>query len=239
MKNIVRWTVGGSTTDSSIDCLEKSIYFWKKLYKNYFNYFIFCNNEKSIEKICHIKNVTIINQSYFLKDLFFSPNDTFWKFCPPRFCLDCHEIILDNDLIVYEQSPTINFFLKQKNKVVTTSAHVGNNGIFNEHLKKYSNLKINTGLVGFPPNYNFTDDLKKLFSIYPYQLNHHCDDQGAFLFLTKNFLKIIPMEEIYVCNPRNYFSPFGKGTHGTHFAGLNQGFSEYWHKFKELYKLSK
>lgn len=45
--------------------------------------------------------------------------------------------------------------------------------------------------------------------------------------LTKKILNIIPMEEIYVCNPNKSFAPYKKGQSGVHLAGLNTGSYSY------------
>lgn len=230
MKPLVRWTIGGRVKDEGFLCLEKSIYFWKKIYGCYFDYIVCGNNSNILKKICKIKDVTFIDQNDFLPSLPFCPKDTFWKFCPPRLRLSNHEIIIDNDLLIYKESPTIKWFLSQTKNTITTAAHVAMHGCFSSILKK-NKIKVNTGLVGFPPNFDFAKHLKRLFLIYPFNPRGHCDDQGAFLMVVKNNLKIIPMEEIYVCNPKKHFAKYKKGTCGVHFAGLNKGNAVYWNNF--------
>lgn len=226
MKPLVRWTIGGTVREESFLCLEKSIYLWKKLYGEYFNYAICCNNFGIFKRINKIKHVSIINQKNYLDKLPFYPKDTFWKFCPPRLSLSSHEIIIDNDLLIYNKSPTISWFLSRKKYAISTAAHKAMHGCFVSCLLK-NNFKINTGLIGLPPNYDFNKELKKLFLTYPFTASGHCDDQGAFLMLTKKFLKIIPMEEIHVCNPNKSFAKYKKGSAGIHLAGLNTGAYSY------------
>lgn len=235
-KSIVRWTVGGLVEEDGFICLERSIYFWKKNYGEKFNYFICCNNKKILSKLQTIKGVNLIDQNDFVDSLPFCPKDTFWKFCPPRLDLKNHEIIIDNDLLVYKKSPTIDWFLSQNKKAITTAAHIPMHGCFKKPLKN-TNLKINTGLLGLPPNFDLGAKLKNLFRLFPYDQNSHCDDQGAFLMICKKMLKIIPMEEIYVCNPNENFAKYKKGDCGIHFAGLNKGLSKYWNIFLNSYNL--
>lgn len=169
IKPLVRWTIGGIVQEESFLCLEKSIYLWKKLYGEYFNYAICCSDIEIFKRINKIKNVSIINQKKYLKQLPFYPHDTFWKFCPPRLSLTTHEIIIDNDILLYEKSPTINWFLSQKKYAISTAAHKAMHGCFFSFLLK-SNFKINTGLIGFPPDYDFEKELKKLFLVYPFTI---------------------------------------------------------------------
>lgn len=233
-KPLARWTIGGQIKEESFLCLERSIYLWKKKYGSKFEYAICANNEKILNKVQNIKDVKFINQIDFIESLPFYPKDTFWKFCPPRLNLDGHEIIIDNDLLMYEKSPTIDWFLSQSKSAISTESHAPMYGCFDKYLKN-TNFKINTGLLGMPPNFDMGQKLKNLFVIYPYIQSDHCDDQGCFLMICKKIIKIIPIEEIYVCNPNKNFAIYKKGTCGTHFAGLNQGNLKYWNIFCKSY----
>lgn len=225
VKPLVRWTIGGSVPEKGFKSLRRSIELWKRTYGDEFDY-VLCHNIP-VENF----GIETVDQCNFCNTLPYEPKDTFWKFCPPRMRPESHEIIIDNDLLVYNRCPTIDWFLSQTDQVISTAAHKAYHGCFEPYLFN-CDIAINTGLVGFPPGYDFESDLKKLFVMYPLPIGNHCDDQGAFLMLTKRFLKVVPMDEIHVCNPDTDFATYKLGICGTHFAGLNQGHDQFWDRME-------
>jgi hypothetical protein len=213
-------------------CLIHSIKEWTNTYKETFDKVVCFNGECPEEFLSELASMDVkcVDQTDYADSLSYSPYDTFWKFCPPRMRLNAHEIIVDNDLVIYKKLPDIEDFLNS-NHVMVSAAHKHFYGQFDDILE--SGINVNTGLIGLPPCFDIERKLNMVFNLYPFlSLNNHCDDQGAFLCATKGRLKIIPMDHIYVCNPQANFAPYKLGIYGTHFAGLNQEFVEYWERYK-------
>lgn len=208
-------------------CLEHSISKWIEVYGDYAERYI-CVNGVCTSRFCHL-DATCIDQTQHVDTLPWEPHDTFWKFCPPRLRKESHEVIIDNDLVIYGRSPALEDFWTGDH-VIATAAHRACYGQFETLLKP--GWLVNTGLVGFPPGFDFGSMLHKMARIYPFlKLSNHCDDQGAFIYLTKDLLRIIPLEEITVCNPTVDYAPYRLGISGTHFAALNSGRDVYWERY--------
>lgn len=225
-KPIIRWTAG-KMSEEGCDCLIHSVKKWDEIYGDKFEKFI-CYKDKIPKRISSL-HVNFLNQSNYTKNIPYYPHDTFWKFCPPRIDINTHEIIIDNDVVIYNKIPHIDDFIKS-NHILSSAGHRKFYGQFDEILKNVPN--INTGLIGFPPNFNFENALKKISYLYPFlSMKEHCDDQGVFMCVSKKNIKIIPMCDLYVCNPTMKFAPYKKGKYGTHFAGINQNKTDYWNKY--------
>ena len=239
MKPIIRWTLG-KTSKEGVDCLKESIKSWELVYGDQFEKKI-CYNQID-PKILNNLNVHLIDQSKYENSICHKPNLTSWKFYPPRLNKETHEIFIDNDLIIYKKSPSVEKFLKSKKLFISTT----DEGVtIKEKYGRYKNLIpndliINSGLFGFPPHYNFQSELKMFFRLFSSLKgwSGHFDEEGvlASLLSRKNLL-IIPMEEISICNPNPAIDqPYNLGSSGIHFAGLNRGRIEFWNKYKESSK---
>jgi len=230
MKPLIRWTAGSMSPEGS-HCLIHSIKKWTSIYKEAFDKVVCFNGECPTEFSSELSSMGVkcVNQMDYVDSLSYDPYDTFWKFCPPRMQLNSHEIIIDNDLVIYKKLPEIDNFINSDH-VMVSAAHRHFYGQFEDVLDP--GILANTGLIGLPPGFDLGERLKMAFKLYPFlKLKKHCDDQGAFICATKDRLKIIPMNHIYVCNPQVDFAEFDLGLYGTHFAGLNQGSTEYWDRY--------
>lgn len=210
-----------------IECLVHSIEQWVRLFGDVFDRIVCFNGELPDELLG--LNVEFIDQSKHLDSLPCTPCDTFWKFFPPRIRRESHELILDNDVVIYK-SNLIERFLRSEELMVSQS-HKHFYGRFHSVLEP--GILVNTGFIGLPPGYDLQQKLSMVLKLYPFlYLTDHCDDQGAFICACRKQLKLVPMEELYVCNPRTDFAAYRLGTCGTHFAGLNLGSSQYWEQYK-------
>lgn len=204
--NILRWTIG-DVTKAGLEVLNLSIVKTKKsLHRFNFKFFVCsnANDDFEIKKICLKQNVIFFKS---LWDTFPLPEDTledkiqnpkgrlgsFWKLCPPRLELNSYEIVLDNDVIIQKSPLEIEKFLNS-DQVLIKEENVVNLGKY----YNFSNIGYNSGLYGFPPNYNFkekiheywleTGALKPLFSK---------DEQGLIVMtLKKQSHIIIPNSKI-------------------------------------------
>lgn len=228
-KPIIRWIIG-PVTEEGFDCLCHSVKLIQNLYQNRFTYIICCNNlsKNQESKLPPVDN--FVNQNDFSNCLPFPPptnkGKPAWKLYPPRINPFVHEIIIDNDLIIYRKHPSIEEFLKRTDLFVVTQA------IKRSYSERFSSeipddFNINSGLLCLPPFFDYQKEIVKLLKI-PEQWEEHTDEQTIIAsILTKKSTKIIPFSEISVC-----YKEFKKGTYGTHFVGLNSGFVKSWNLYK-------
>ena len=167
---IFRWTIG-DVSQIGISILEKSIIQAKKnLLKFNFNFYVclnFSDNNKAVEKICLDNKIEIIKtnwdsfplpkeiipKEYNLNSLCGIPRGrqgSFWKLCPPRLEINSYEIVCDNDIIIQNCPNEIEEFLNC-NKTLISEENVYSLGKYTKYISK----PYNSGLYGFPPNYNF------------------------------------------------------------------------------------
>lgn len=170
MRPLFRWVVGDVSAEGFY-VLSQAIRNIIRIYKNYFD-FLICSNavhensKKNIKKIAEKFDIKIYEQSWLDLPIDQSliskaPNvdrqGTFWKICPPRMRLKSHEIICDNDIILVNPINSIFEFL-EKNVILMMKEDAFCVGKYFPLFKEKENY--NSGLYGFPPNYNFEEDLK-------------------------------------------------------------------------------
>lgn len=78
---------------------------------------------------------------------------TLWKICPARLDINRHEIVMDNDIVMFRNLPAIDEFLDCDHKTLVLEEPIRFYGRY-DHLMG-SKDRLNSGLMGFPPGYNF------------------------------------------------------------------------------------
>ena len=129
---IIRWTIG-NVGPLGLRTLFTSISSITKIYKNRFRFFV-CHNSLPDDKLRAIKNFltgtevelyepkwseccipdnlrTIYDNNGNIIFNNGSCGGSLWKVAPARLDLNVHEIILDNDLILFDHLPKIDEFL--------------------------------------------------------------------------------------------------------------------------------
>ena len=158
MKPIIRWTIGPVSEDG-FKCLNFSVFQFRKLYKDYFRYVI-CHNGLSDGQKKLLPDVELVDQSMFISSLPVFPCGPAWKLYPPRLSIESHEIIIDNDVVIYKKPEAIAEFLKEKDMFVVTEAFKRSySGIYQKDIPE--NFNINSGLVCLPPNFDYRKELLK------------------------------------------------------------------------------
>lgn len=232
-KPVLRWVVG-DCHELGIKTLLFSIKNIKKIYQNNF-YYCICFNSINVSKTlkqCFEEVDLVINQNNFFQSLSYSPyvkKGPHWKLYPPRICKNQHEIIIDNDIVIYDKIQEIEDFLSQKNIFITTAA------IKRSYSNQFGNIvsknfNINSGLVGLPPLYDYKKEIEDVLIKGSGKWRHHFDEQTVVAaILQKNNSKIIPFKTISACCN---ITKFILGEKGTHFLGVNKGFDVWWKEFK-------
>jgi len=144
------------------------------------------------------------------------PEGVAWKLYPPRLAPNRHELFIDNDLVIVRKTKKIDMFLASDAVIYTRSLHAA----FGCYTSKVpASFRLNTGLFGIPPGYDFQGELlrrldgKKKWESY-------FDEQGlvaSALYAQPNRIEI-GLKEIAICEVDDY----KKSWHGCHFVGSNR-----------------
>jgi len=186
-----------------------------------------CYNNIDIERLyfAHGFGVKLYNATE--KDQFL-PMDRWgvsWKICPPRMRPESYELILDNDVVIHGTSDIFEKAIAE-NKCLMTEGHFRNFGKYADKLP--SKLRLNSGLIGLPPNYDFGKDLKEVFMGWD-DTGEAFDEQGLIaLALTKNPYYIMPLSELHICHENYVKTPFG-----IHFVRVNSGAYTFWDEHRK------
>lgn len=181
MKPIVRWTIGDKCSPLGFTILREAIINFTKIYKNNFDYYVQYNfnsldntyKEEKLKDTVKDLGVNLKKQSWFESPIninkpdnkIFSSVDnlkdsgSIWKICPPRLNLNVHEIVMDNDLVIYKKIPEIDQFLSRNDRILVLEDPIKYYGIYFGQNND-NNKVLNSGLFGLYPGYKFGENLK-------------------------------------------------------------------------------
>jgi len=251
---IIRWTIG-NVGPLGLRTLFTSISSITKIYKNRFRFFV-CHNSLPDYKLRAIKNflngseVELYEQKWSeccipdnLRSIYDNNGNiifnngecggSLWKVTPARLDLNVHEIILDNDLILFDHLPKIDEFLSSSKNLCLEDPVIFQ-GRYTKLFKRGESY--NSGLIGLPPQYDFGKEVfdfwskHKVFqSPHPimqnmFNLNHN-DEQGLLtkvLTKYKNYI-LIKKTEIIECHSGYFCVPSGPGLRMTDFHEDDDG----------------
>jgi hypothetical protein len=158
-----------------------------------------------------------------------------WKFYPPRLSPNTHELLIDNDLILYRKTDKIEEFLQTDDVFVLTEAAKRSYTDWAEHYIR-TGFEINTGIIGLPPYYDLASNLNQAVDYF--HLKHwsdHFDEQSLVAYLLQSHnTKIISIEDVSICRPHHKFR---RGKCGVHLVGLNYGHDLHWQMYKNVLML--
>lgn len=225
VRPLCRWTVG-PTHSRGLDILRQSVKNFRMLYPE-FDLKI-CYNQ--IDKIDMDMDIELYHQSGIELDI--SPiygdawNGPCWKLYPPRMRIESHELVIDNDLVIYKRIPEIDLFLQSNNRALILEARYRNYGQFG-HL--VGDLKLNSGLYGMPPYYDLEHQIQQM-DIDKWAIRG--DDQGLLAANLQNVDPIIiTTQRIMPLDDKHDLLISGIG--GAHFIHANTAIK---HKAWELYE---
>lgn len=225
-KPIIRWTIG-NVSDYGFLCLKKSVELMKQLLGSKCEYAI-CHNNLNKYQFKKLPNVDILIDSKcylniypvnVLKEKKYNNPSVFWKLYPARIRKECHEIIIDNDILIYKLPKKIINFLNSNHIILTESHKRSYSGVL-KNIIPYE-FNINSGIIGLPPNYDFENDIKKTIKNHKIKWEDHMSEQTLVAYiLSKKKCEIINKKEIYI-NWNTTKEKISFGTCGVHMCGLN------------------
>jgi len=238
LKPIIRWTIGDCATEG-LEALRLSVNGIRKIFGDSVTLAICYNNIKP-NKLPPVD--LLINQEEFSHTLPFPPpsiddysHTSFqedngapaWKLYPPRLDINTHEILLDNDIILYQKPNAIDRFLNSLDIIVATEP------LKRSYSDKYpvkDNFNINTGIMAYPPGF----DLRaKISAVLKEPWSNHFDEQTLIASIIQNErVQIIPITEVAVC-PHD--EPVQRGKCGVHLLGVNHGPSLNWRSYINIF----
>lgn len=231
MQPLIRWVIG-PVSDNGFECLRLSVKLAQRLYPEC--RFAVCHNGMSNEQLASLPPVELVDQSSFVNSIELPPPNEVgkpaWKLYPPRLNEEGHEIILDNDILLYKRSELIDEFLGRKDLCLVTEAYKRSYGVRFEDLVP-PDFNINSGVVCLNPGFNYWRSIKSVLD-YGKKIGFvawedHFDEQTVVAtILSRQNTKIIPLEDIHVCA-----ADYRKGRIGMHFVGLNGSEDQHWLRY--------
>ena len=148
-----------------------------------------------------------------------------WKLYPPRLDLEVHEIVIDNDVVIYNKPTMMEQFLNRNDMIVVAEAFKRS---YSGRLEPQIPLgfNINTGIMCFPPNFDLLKMLQECLDSKGWE--NHFDEQTTVAYTLRENpnVHMIPLSEVSVCHEQ-----YQAGSCGIHFVGVNNGKTEYWNQY--------
>jgi hypothetical protein len=219
MKPLIRWVVG-PVSDNGFQSLNISVKNMMRLYPECD--FAICHNQLPISNLKEILSwgIEVIDQSPYATDLSQKPNEGYevhWKLFPPRIRQSSHEIVIDNDIILFNRVPEIDLFLKNDIFLSYQSLHEAY-GLYEDKIP--NGIRINSGIYGLPPNFDFENRVQSLLEPWTDKF----DEQGLVAFVLHDKYRYVisqttvPIIEETWESPELFVNPLSAGIH---FVGIN------------------
>lgn len=160
---------------------------------------------------------------------------TLWKVCPPRMRPGAHEVIMDNDLVIFKKPPQFDEFL-ESNRTMILEEPFRFYGRF-DALIPFED-RINSGLMGVPPGYDFGAEIRKAWAENgSHRQITQGDEQGLLMYVLQSHPNIrIPKSHIRELLAQDAPRPFGD-EFGYHFTQANRTYNHRsWIKYKQIFQ---
>ena len=201
MKIIARWTVG-PCSECGVEILRESVNLFANLYPEAER--MVCYNQ--IDRPVNI-NASLYEQhqdelGYPLtstQDDIKERSGSGWKLCPPRMDINCHELWIDNDIVIHQKMKEIDQWIKGDYCII--SEGLGRYfGIYNNLVP--SGLKICAGFFGLPPDFDFRKEILKHCELLNGKTIGSWDEQGLVAsIITNKKHKVVPLTSLAIVEP--------------------------------------
>lgn len=219
---VFRWNVGPGPR-CGYQCLRLSVKLVRRLWPGC--RYVVCYNSLPPADWNHLPDgVELACGNNYLNSFPFQPFGAAWKVYPPRLAPDDHEIILDNDIVLYGRPPQIDEFLASDRRVLAAEdVRRAYDGELAPSVP--DGFNVNAGLVCLPPGYDYGAELRKIVHS-PWE--GHCGEQAAAacVFSKCPDFGLVPLTEVSICG-KDYL----RGKSGIHFTGLNRGLTDGWNRY--------
>jgi hypothetical protein len=161
---------------------------------------------------------------------------TMWKVCPARLRMETHEIVMDNDIVLLRKFPQIDEFLSCTNKALILEEPIRFYGRY-DCLFGGDGPFLNSGLMGFPPGWDYGTEIFKNWEKYGrYQNLTQADEQGILTYTLNTIPSVrIRKEQMIEVLHRDMTTKLTGREEGIHFTQANRIPNHYqWNKYKEI-----
>lgn len=224
MSPLVRWTIG-RCHDEGADALWVSITQWHRHFGDHCRYCVCYNADDppQVPGYCQL-----VDQRMYSSALPLAPWGPAWKLYPPRLDLSAAEIMIDNDLVLYNPPVILERWMANPSFCLATEAYRRCYGQFDALVQ--DDISLNSGMIGLPPCFDFGERLLKSIELSGATTwaTHFCEQGCVAHVLTGQMLRLIPLSDLPVGVPQE---DFRYGSHGIHFVGLNSGFCGWWRHY--------
>jgi hypothetical protein len=248
-KLIIRWTFGETNaralSSQALDMLDLSVKFGSLCFNKMFNdvAFLICYNNLSdcvlrvLIKIADKNNITAMDVSNDLPEPFRNKEvkNSWWKYAPLRLDKSAYEIIMDNDLILWNIPKTLIKAITNNTLVALTDPAGKYYGDYRKQVENIDKkLQLNAGLVGLPPGFiidpleDYKVPLKDFFhSEQGYTALKFAEYKGSKLLIGLNE---IHQTNINPIDSHKLISEYDGG----HFCGCSYGHVDHWDRYYSI-----
>lgn len=147
---------------------------------------------------------------------------TLWKACPPRMRMESHEIVMDNDIVLLKKFPQIDEFLGS-NKVLILEEPIRFYGRY-DHLFPKDEASLNSGFMGFPPNYDYGTAVRKTWEEHGKIRNiTHADEQALLTYTLSQMPSVrVSKNQMHEILAKDYQAKVTGSEDGLHFTQGNR-----------------
>lgn len=189
-KPLVRWTIGPARSVFDDAILRRSVNSLVSLYGELLDYVV-CVNGREKEEFADL-GVRIVLQSGVEGAP--NPKGVAWKLYPPRMRPSSHEIFIDHDLVLVRRVAGIDIFLESDDSFLHAQSPPGvrNYGRFDGVIPE--GFRLNSGLFGLPPNFQF--DMGSVG-----EWSEYFDEQGfvASLMCRQSNVIQLGLDDVWIC----------------------------------------
>jgi hypothetical protein len=227
-KPIWRWTLG-PVSDQGFYILKESVKKIKQTYGTTFQYVV-CWNGLTPKQLDQLKQIKVDLFQQMPDSLPYPPKNEMWKLYPPRLDMNVHEIVVDNDIVIFDKIPIIDQFLESNFNLLYEGLH-RSLGSYDRYVPP--GLRINSGIYGVPPGFDLKAGILHLLSNDKTPgWKDRFDDQGIIAHvLTKNGnFQILRQSTVPILEPQMVAPK--TGCQGMHFVFANRMESQPWNQYK-------
>jgi hypothetical protein len=161
---------------------------------------------------------------------------TMWKVCPARMRMESHEVVMDNDIVLLSKFSQFEEFLNSNDKVLLLEEPIRFYGRY-DCLFGGSESFLNSGLMGFPPGYDFGVEIAKNWKKYgSYRQLTQADEQGLLTYTLNQQSSVkISKEQMLELLHRDFGAALTGREEGIHFTQSNRIPNHHaWKKYQEI-----
>jgi hypothetical protein len=150
--------------------------------------------------------------------------------------METHEIVMDNDIVLLKKFPQIDEFLAATNKSLILEEPIRFYGRY-DCMFGPDDSCLNSGLMGFPPAYDFGSEIQKYWEKHGRYANlTQADEQGLLTYTLNQIPSVrIRKDQMVEVLHRDFVTKLSGHEQGIHFTQANRIPNHHqWGKYKEI-----